>query len=149
MASQSVNLETQIVSEGKCGKMSCIYCIVCNTCNEQIDPNVRQQLHEPGGIKTSHYLEMTSTSLHNRQLAHRRGHIRGSPSNPMIRHEVEHHQGVKQTYTSKFIGEERGLLPLSMREALMIEKQQSGTSMNDKLEMGRGTGIIRIQAGVT
>ena len=31
----------------------------------------------------------------------------------------------------------------------MIEKQHSGTSMNDKLERGRGTGVIRIQASVT
>ena len=66
------------VSEGKCGKMFCLYCIICNTCNEQINPNVRQQMHEPGGIKTSHYLGMTSTSLHNRQLVHRKGQF-GDP----------------------------------------------------------------------
>ena len=67
----------------------------------------------------------------------------------MVRHDNEHHQGNKQTYTSKFIGEERGLLPLSIKEAIMIEKQHAGTSMNDKHEKGRGTGIVRIQASVT
>ena len=36
-----------------------------------------------------------------------------------------------------------------MKEPIMIEKQHAGTSMNDKLERGRGTGIFRIQASVT
>ena len=31
----------------------------------------------------------------------------------------------------------------------MIEKQHAGTSMNDKHEQGRGTGIVRIRASVT
>ena len=30
-----------------------------------------------------------------------------------------------------------------------IEKQHAGTSMNDKHEQGRGTGIVRIRASVT
>ena len=92
---------------------------------------------------------MTATSLHNRQLAHRKGHEKNKPNNPMEKHDRECHQGIKQRYTAKFIGEERGLLPLSMKEAIMIEKQHAGTSMNDKLERGRGTGIVRIQANIT
>ena len=36
-----------------------------------------------------------------------------------------------------------------VKEALLIEKKILGTSMNDKLEKGRGTGVIRIPAGVT
>ena len=127
--------------------MSCIYCFICNTCNE--DPQIRQQIQDPGGIKASHYIGMTATSLYNRQLDHRRGHISNRPNNPMVRHDNEHHQGDKQTYTSKFIAEERGLLPLTMKEAIMIEKQHEGTSMNDKHEQGRGTGIVRIRASVT
>ena len=67
----------------------------------------------------------------------------------MTRHDKDCHLGMKQSYTAKFLGEERGLLPLAMKEALLIESQISGTSMNDKLEKGRGTGIIRVQAGVT
>ena len=137
------------VAKGKCGKMSCVYCIVGNTCNEEIDPQVRQDIQQPGGIKASHYIGMTATSLHNRQLDHRKGHEKNKPNNPMVKHDIECHQGNKQTYTSKFIGEDRGLLPLSMKEAIMIEKQHAGTSMNDKLERGRGTGIVRIQASVT
>ena len=67
----------------------------------------------------------------------------------MARHDKDTHSGVKQQYTAMFLGEERGLLPLAMKEALMIEKQTHGTSINDKMERGRGTGVIRIQAGVT
>ena len=62
---------------------------------------------------------------------------------------MTNHNDIKQPYTAMFLGEERGLLPLAMKEALMIEKQTHGTSINDKLERGRGTGMIRIQAGVT
>ena len=137
------------VAKGKCGKMSCVYCVVCNACNEEIDPEVRQDIQQPGGIKAAHYIGMTATSLHNRQLAHRKGHNKNKPNNPMEKHDRECHQGVKQSYTAKFIGEERGLLPLSMKEAILIEKQHAGTSMNDKLERGRGTGIVRIQAEIT
>ena len=108
--------------------MSCIYCIICNTCNEEIDPQIRQQIQDPGGIKASHYIGMTATSLHNRQLDHRRGHISNRPNNPMVRHDIEHHQGYKQTYTSKFIAEERGLLPLTMKEAIVIENNIQGYS---------------------
>ena len=101
--------------------------IICNTCNEEIDPQIRQQIQDPGGIKASHYIGMTATSLHNRQLDHRKGHSRNKPNNPMVKPDNECHQGEKQTYTSRFIGEERGLLPLSMKEAIRIEKQHAGT----------------------
>ena len=39
----------------------------------------------------------------------------------------------------------RNLLPLSIMEALFIEKQANGTSLNDKNEYGRGK-LIRIRA---
>ena len=114
-----------------------------------MDPEVRQSHQEPGGTKASHYIGMTSTSLHNRHKSHRDGHRRGDSNNPCTRHDNDAHSGVKQEYTAMFLGEERGLLPLAMKEALMIVKQHHGTSINDKLERGKGTGIIRIQAGVT
>ena len=40
-----------------------------------------------------------------------------------------------------------GLLHLSLKEALIIEKQHHGTSINDKLERGKGTGVIWINTG--
>ena len=88
---------------------------------------------------------MTATSLHNRQRDHRLAHGRRKEDNVMNKHNIEKHQGVKQQYMT----EERGLLPLVMREGILIENQIHGTSMNDRKEKGRGTGIVRIQAGVT
>ena len=44
----------------------------------------------------------------------------------MVRHDNEHHQGDKQTCTSKFIAEVIGLLPLTMKEAIMIENNMQG-----------------------
>ena len=69
---------------------------------------------------------MTATSLHNRQLDHRNGHDKNKPNNPMEKHDRECHQGIKQRYTAKFIGEERGLLPLATKEANMIENNMQG-----------------------
>ena len=100
--------------------------IICNTCNKEIDPQNRQQILDPGGIKSSHYIGMTATSLYNRQLDHRRGHVNNRPNNPMVRHDNEHHQGDKQTCTPKFIAEKRGLLPLTTKEAIMIENTMQG-----------------------
>ena len=59
------------VSDGKYHKMTCAYNEICNTCHEEVDPNVRQNHQEPGGTKSSHYIGMTSTSLHNRHKSHR------------------------------------------------------------------------------
>ena len=69
----------------------------------------------------------------------------------MHRHDTDRHDGEIQDYTVKLIQREKGLLYLSMREALLIEYQQNGTSMNDRLEKGRGSNLIRIQAssGIT
>ena len=50
------------------GNMCCIYKVVCNTCQESLEPEVRLEHSKTGGTKTSHYLDMKSTSLHNRPL---------------------------------------------------------------------------------
>ena len=59
---------------------------------------------------------------------------------------MTNHNSIKQPYTAMFLGEERGFLPLAMKEALIIEKQTHGTSINDKLDKGKGTGMIKLQA---
>ena len=64
----------------------------------------------------------------------------------MVKHEEEVHNGVPQVYITRIGHRERSLLHLTIREALEIERQTPGTSMNDRNEHGRGSGIIRIQA---
>ena len=53
--------------------------------------------------------------------------------------------GNPQTYTTRILRRERTLLPLTVVEALYIEKQYPETSMNDKNEAGRG-GLVRFTA---
>ena len=67
----------------------------------------------------------------------------------MQTHDMDKHGGDIQSYSARYITEERGILPLAMREGILIENQIFGTSMNDRKERGRGTSLVRIQAGVT
>ena len=88
---------------------------------------------------------MTATSVHNRMLGHLAGQKSSNMSNPLARHDKESHNGVPQTYSSRVIRKERTLLPLSVLEALYIEKQSPGTSLNAKEEGGRGK-LVRLVA---
>ena len=62
---------------------------------------------------------------------------------------MENHNGIPQEYSAKHIGREKGLLHLALKEAIMIESQVMGTSMNDRKEKGRSTGLIRVSTGIT
>ena len=50
-----------------------------------------------------------------------------------------------QRYTTRILATERTVLPLSILEALYIEKQVPGSSLNERNEFGRGS-IIRLSA---
>ena len=53
-----------------------------------------QCLSKPGGIKTPHYIGMTTCSLHNRIQSHMEGQGNGNSSkNPLVRHDKEKHNG--------------------------------------------------------
>ena len=85
------------------------------------------------------------TSAHNRMLSHRQGHVNKRNNNPLHKHDIEAHNGSVQQYTATVVEKEGSILHLTMREAILIEAQMHGTSMNDRYEKGRGNGIIRIQ----
>ena len=119
---------------------------------EVLDPDVKEVLAILGGVKSAHYLGMTATSLHNRHKDHRKKHQSGLKSNIMVKHDQECHGGNVQRYTAKLVKSERSLLHLALTEAILIEGQMNGTSMNDRHERDKGTGIICInpsRAGVT
>ena len=78
-------------------------------------------------------------------LDHLKGQRLKYTDNPLHRHDVESHGGVKQIYTYKAIASERKIVQLSMNEALHIERQDRSASINDKMECGRG-GLVRISA---
>ena len=77
------------------------------------------------------------------------GHLSGqrtkSKSNPLHRHDVEGHQGIPQQYSCRILASEQKQLPLNILEALYIEKQVAGSTLNDKNEYGRGE-IIKLRA---
>ena len=134
------------VKGGKCGEMGCLYYVSCLTCKQDLSPEVREVPAKPGGIKHSHYIGMTATSLHSRHLDHRKGHVSRDKRNVMVKHDIEAHGGEKQEYCARIIQKERGLLHLALREALLIENQLEGLDMNGRKERGRGIGLIRVQA---
>ena len=78
-------------------------------------------------------------------IDHRKGHRRKDSGNPLFIHDKECHNGERQEYYSVTAHREILLLNLMMKEAILIEGQQAGTSMNGKQEKGRGK-LIRIQA---
>ena len=140
------------VEGNKCSSMGSIYCITCNTCKQVLDPEIREVPSISGGIKSAHYIGMSATSLHNRHKSHREGHQAGLKTNVMVKHDKDCHGGIVQDYTVKLVQTERSLLYLSIREALLIEGQIYGSSLNYRHENRRGTGMIRInpgRAGVT
>ena len=125
--------------------MGAIYVIRCITCKRELDPTVKETPALPGGIKSCHYLGMTATSCHNRMLSHIQSHNSKSNSSIMHRHDTDCHNGVAQQYQMDVVTTERRLLSLCMREALLIEGQDPKLSINDKMELGRGS-IVRLAA---
>ena len=110
-----------------------------------LDPEIKEIVSKPGGVKSSNYVGMCAVTLHNRHKTHREQHLKKNPSNVMYKHDIEKHNGDRQKYTAKLILTDRGLLHISLREAILIAGQHYNTSMNDRLEKGRGTSIIRIE----
>ena len=131
--------------------MGCVYCVTCNTCKETLDPEIREAPSKPGGVKSNHYIGMCAVSLHNRHKTHREQWKARNKKNVMVKHEEEVHNGIAQEYTAKLVSTEKGLLHISLKEALLIAAQIRQVSMNDRMERGQGTGVVRIstQIGVT
>ena len=77
--------------------------------------------------------------------SHLKGQRAKSNSNPLYIHDRDHHHGEPQEYLTRILGRERSLLPLSILEGLYIEKQSPGTSINSRIESGRG-GLVRLTA---
>ena len=139
------------VQGDKCSSMGCVYCVTCNTCKETLDPEVREAPSNAGGVKSNHYIGMCAVSLHNRHKTHREQWKARNKKNVMVKHEEEVHNGIAQEYTAKLVSTEKGLLHISLKEALLIAAQIRQVSMNDRMERGQGTGVVRIstQIGVT
>ena len=130
-----------------CSKMSVVYEITCNQCTKPVRDNMEidERSRDPGNQGRPQYIGMTRSSVHSRMLDHLRGQKSKSGSNPLFRHDRDMHNGDPQTYTARIMNCQRNILPLTVMEALYIEKQQEGSSMNEKNEFGRGA-LIRLTA---
>ena len=134
------------VEPGKdCTAMGAIYKITCKSCREKVDPPISKEPRDPGGQKLDNYIGMTTTSVHWRMAGHLKGQKAKSSSNPLHRHDQEAHGGEPQEYLTRILGRERSLLPLNILESLYIEKQSPGSSINSRMEAGRG-GLVRLVA---
>ena len=134
-----------IVEGGKdCATMQVVYEITCNKCQQSVD-DVSKRSREPGKQQGKNYVGMTMTSTHCRMNSHLSSQRSKSSKNPLWRHDRDEHEGQHQQYTARIMAKEKGILPLSILEALWIEKQYPQTSLNERNEFGRGS-IIRISA---
>ena len=116
--------------------MGALYVITCKTCEELVESTEREDPKQPGGVKGTNYVGMTAGSLHARHKDHQKGHKARSKKNCLVKHEIDKHGGMPQEYSDKYIGREKGLLHLSIKEAIMIEGQVAGSSLNDRNELG-------------
>ena len=136
-----------IVETGKdCASMGIVYEITCKECNNKIDQDEEGAgSRKPGGQKAPNYIGMTMTSSHCRMVDHLIGQKAKRDSNPLYHHDRDFHQGEKQEYVTRVIAREQRLLPLTIMEALYIEQQVPGTSINDRNKYGRGN-LVKISA---
>ena len=136
-----------LVEPGKdCATMGIIYEITCLSCNQEVGqvPGERES-RQPGGQHAPNYVGMSMTSAHSRMKDHLVGQRAKRDSNPLHRHDRDKHNGEVQRYVTRIIGREQRILPLTILEALFIESQVPGTTINDRNEYGRGS-IVRISA---
>ena len=126
--------------------MGGVYEITCNKCQDPVTQEEgTQRSRQPGGQLGPKYVGMTMTSSHCRMSAHLQGQASGSQSNPLHRHDQDSHAGQVQQYTMRILAKERKVLPLTIMEALYIEGQSPGTSINERNEYGRGK-LVRMVA---
>ena len=135
-----------VESNKDCGQMGNIYKITCMTCQEAVIQEHGNQISRlPGGQLGPNYIGMTATSAHCRMVAHLEGQLAKKEANPLFRHDRDHHGGQLQKYRMRILCREQRVLPLSIMEALYIESQSPGTTINEKNEYGRGK-LFRIVA---
>ena len=118
-----------------------------NPCMEPVctDSDIDPRSRDPGNQGRYQYIGMTRNSVHARMKNHLDGQKSKQSHNPLFRHDRDVHEGIPQKYTTRIMNTQMNILPLTVLEALYIEKQRNGTSINEKNEYGRGA-LIRLTA---
>ena len=89
---------------------------------------------------------MTASSVHARWKKHQEDHMRKSSGSALHQHDVGKHNGEIQEYYGRIVSKEISLLTLGIKEAVLQGHQKPEVSINDRIEMGRRGGLIRIAA---
>ena len=87
--------------------MGAVYVIRCITCKRDLDLLVKENPAVPGGIKSSHYLGMTTKSIHNCMLSHIQDHNSQNKKSVIYCHDVDCHGRVAQQYQMDVVTIER------------------------------------------
>ena len=131
-----------------CSQQGRVYIITCNGCPEPVEGAVANgKVTEPGGEVRPNYVGMTGTSLHARSLAHTSSIKYKVNSNAMAKHMSEEHEGQDMGFTMKPMSSHRTVLGRYKTEGVVIEKQVRNTSLNSKIEGGRG-GLVRLNCHI-
>ena len=131
-----------------CSQQGHVYICTCSGCSEEILTSSganhgTTRSNQPGGEHRPNYVGMTGTSMHARGLSHLKEISAKLKSNALYNHILTVHGGQIQTFTMRPMSSHRTTLGRYKMEAVTIEHQVRGTSMNQKTEGGRG-GLVRI-----
>ena len=131
-----------------CSQQGRVYILTCNACPEAVEgATSKGRPTEPGGETRKNYVGMTGTSMHARSLAHSASVKYGTLNNAMAKHMCEDHRGQDMGFTMKPMSTHRTVLSRYKTEGVVIEKQASNTSLNSKIEGGRG-GLVRLRCQI-
>ena len=136
-----------------CSSQSKVYIVTCDGCNMKVEegPELRTgpKPTEAGGESKLNYVGMTGTSLHARGKSHMTAVQLKWMSNVLALHCSERHAGEVQQFTMKGCTTHRTVLSRYKTEAVYIEHQNIGTSLNSRVEGGGGRGgVIRLSVRV-
>ena len=134
-----------------CSGQSKVYIVVCNGCKERVEEGPANRVGpkptEAGGEARSNYIGMSGTSLHARAKSHLTAIKNKMQSNALALHCQKVHAGTEQTFIMKACTTHRTVLSRYKTEAVFIENQMSGTSLNNRLEGGRG-GLVHLDTRI-
>ena len=134
-----------------CSRQDSVYIITCNGCLETVTngpvSRVMPRPTEAGGEGRPNYIGMSGTSLHARAKSHMMAVAANNMSNALARHVTMKHNGIIQAFNMKVCSSHRTVMSHYKTEAIYIEHQIDGTSLNDRLEGGRG-GLVRMDTRI-
>ena len=124
-----------------CSLQGKVYIVTCDNCLEEVameDNQSSTNPTKPGGETRLNYVGMTGTSLHARSLSHLKDIRAKDQSNSLAKHIRLVHGDIPTTFTMRPMSSHRTVLSRYKTEAVYIEKQLVGSSLNNKTEGSRG-----------